>query len=179
MDGVDEIYTRIGIDFGDDKDVMWTVFGTENCNELTTLSLHTSLASKLQGQAKSNGIMVGQNVKNRVPEIAELFNTPALGDRHIYKDEKKQFFYGQFEFEWLRYLKTLPYVKMDANGDLFIQDNKNGIVDREVERRNRLSEATQGILQGTQGLGKDGHLSAKKDAVRFPENKYFYDPTQE
>jgi adenylate cyclase len=59
--GVNRIYTRIGIDLGDDKVTLWHNAGVGECSEVTTTSLHTSLACKLQTQAKSNGIVVGDN----------------------------------------------------------------------------------------------------------------------
>ena len=60
--GVNRIYTRIGIDFGDDKDTLWHNAGIGECSEVTTTSLHTSLACKMQAQAESNGIIVGDNI---------------------------------------------------------------------------------------------------------------------
>jgi len=58
-EGIEDIYTRIGIDFGNDDKVLWSMAGIGECSEITTYSLHTSLASKMQGIANANGIVVG------------------------------------------------------------------------------------------------------------------------
>ncbi len=53
-DGIENINTRIGIDYGDDEDVQWANFGLMDVSELTTNSLHTSLASKMQSYRRGN-----------------------------------------------------------------------------------------------------------------------------
>ena len=60
--GIERIKTRIGMDFGDDKDVLWAMAGTGDTSEVTTVSLHTSLAPKMQHYAISNGTVIGKNV---------------------------------------------------------------------------------------------------------------------
>lgn len=60
--GLDPIYTRIGVDFGGMDDVLWAMAGVDNISEIATYSLYTSLASKMQGYAKSNQIIIGKNI---------------------------------------------------------------------------------------------------------------------
>src|SRR5690606_12612817 len=42
QDGIEDISTRIGIDFGDDENVIWAKAGIGDCSEITTYSLHTN-----------------------------------------------------------------------------------------------------------------------------------------
>jgi adenylate cyclase len=124
QDGVEDIKTRIGIDFGEDEDVMWANFGVGNVSELTTVSLHTSLACKMQANARPNGIVAGQYIKNRLKDCAELFDyvtdSKGLIDRYIFENEKKKFRYTQYAFNWYNYLKSLPFVQCDAQGSLYL-----------------------------------------------------------
>jgi len=61
--GYEPLKIRIGIDFGQDKDVIWSEYGFAPATEVTTTSLHTDLAAKLQSRASSNSILIGDNVK--------------------------------------------------------------------------------------------------------------------
>lgn len=54
---------RIGIDYGNDDEVIWSQYGLVPATEVTTTSLHTDLAAKLQNRASSNTIMIGDNIK--------------------------------------------------------------------------------------------------------------------
>jgi len=95
---------RIGIDYGDKERVLWSHYGLLECNELTTTSLHTDLAAKLQQEASSNGIMLGDNV------IKEL----DLNDKFITdKDEVEYIFskYKMWEFNWENYLTSFDFFK--------------------------------------------------------------------
>ena len=53
--GIEDIYTRIGIDVGEDEDTLWHLAGMQACSEATTCSLHTSLAAHMQGAAWASG----------------------------------------------------------------------------------------------------------------------------
>ncbi len=44
--GIEKIFTRIGVDLGYDRDVVWGMAGIGEISEVTTCSLHTSLAVK-------------------------------------------------------------------------------------------------------------------------------------
>lgn len=81
-DGIEKINTRIGIDFGDDE-VLWANFGLMDVSELTTVNLHTSLASKMQGWASKNGIVLGQHIKDRLQ-----IRTVTVLDRCTHKVKK-------------------------------------------------------------------------------------------
>jgi adenylate cyclase len=126
-DGIENIKTRIGIDIGDDNDVLWANFGIDDVSELTTLSLHTSLASKMQVYAEENGMVVGDNIKDIFRGSDSLFDLvrDSKGEvirRYIHRIPDKNFNYTQYTFNWFRYLKTLPFIGEDADGNLFLKE---------------------------------------------------------
>lgn len=108
-EGVEDIIsTKIGVDFGNDDEVLWFKAGIGECSEITTLSLHTSLASKMMGNAPKHGIVVGENIKNRAaltPDLYDLVkNSKGEVKRYIYEDRNKNLHYTQFTFDWSKFL---------------------------------------------------------------------------
>ncbi|NCU05592.1 MAG: hypothetical protein GXC73_16600 [Chitinophagaceae bacterium] len=139
--GVENIYTRIGIDTGEDSTVLWHLAGMGDCSEVTTCSLHTSLASKLQGNAVSNGIMVGDNIKNNSGCVNELFSIKwnekeKKEERYIYQIPEENFIYTQWQFDWERYLKKHPLVKEKEDGSLYF-DSTTGVGPSVISNRNK------------------------------------------
>ncbi|UUW08954.1 hypothetical protein NLG42_22995 [Flavobacterium plurextorum] len=118
--GIERIYTKIGIDFGDDDKVLWGVAGKEDTSEIATYSLHTSLAAKMQAYAGSNEIIVGQNVKDRA-QFDDKFYSVVTDKRYIFFDQDNSFFYTQYVFDWIKYLKSSPYVATSISGDITIK----------------------------------------------------------
>lgn len=95
--GIENIYTRIGIDLGYDRDVVWGMAGIGEISEVTTCSLHTSLASKMQGKAVSNGIVIGDHVKKESPLLSDYFSpvcarTDNENDRYIFRIPEEGFY---------------------------------------------------------------------------------------
>lgn len=120
--GVSRIYTRIGIDFGNADDTLWHNAGIGECSEVTTTSLHTSLACKMQAQAESNGIVVGDNVLE-LNSYKDYFNYKKYKKdgseyAYVYEIPEDGFRYKQYEFNWERYLKNHPSIDEDAEGNL-------------------------------------------------------------
>lgn len=107
--GIERIKTRVGIDFGDDKDVMWAMAGIDESSEITTISLHTSLAPKMQQHASSNGTVIGKNVIE-FGKIDKEFYSPVLEPRYIHIDAANGLNYGQYHFDWLKFLKQSKYI---------------------------------------------------------------------
>lgn len=110
--GVKPLYVRIGIDLGYKDDVLWSYYGIPSCSELTTTSLHTDLAAKLQAKAPSNGILVGENIKN-ILDIKDDFCSSCYDsnnevDYYIYKGEKH---YRKYNFNWKKYLNSFDFYK--------------------------------------------------------------------
>jgi adenylate cyclase len=151
MEDINRIYTRVGIDFGDDKDVMWTIFGLPGCDELTTNSLHSSLPAKMQSNAPNNGIIVGQNLPdllNDIDSYCDFFRDDRgnidSSKQHIFKMPDGSFNYGQKIFKWESYLKnTFPFVKADESGRLYIDDQYSAEDEAERKRIALLLKETQ------------------------------------
>lgn len=121
--GIENIYTRIGIDLGNNEDVLWASAGIGEISEVTTCSLHTSLASKMQAFAVSNGIVIGDNVIKHDVACSQL-STPVCHrtgketDRYIFEIPDLNFRYTQHDFNWLKYLKKQPFIATDLEGNL-------------------------------------------------------------
>ena len=108
---------RVGVDFGKAEDVLWSYYGIPNCGELTTTSLHTDMAAKLQAKAYDNSILIGGNVKETL-DLKQSFYS-------IYENEtnkekvffnSRQFTYPFFVFNWQEYLLTFPFVNKKSDG---------------------------------------------------------------
>ncbi len=126
--GLDPIKIRVGIDYGNDEEVMWSHYGIANCNELTTTSLHTDLAAKLQHKASVNSIRIGKNLIDAIEMKEEYLSIPKiikngeyLEDRYII--QSSEFNYRQFNFDWKKYLNSFSFYKLNGNGKLEIFDN--------------------------------------------------------
>jgi class 3 adenylate cyclase len=137
--GIDKIFTRIGIDLGYDKDVVWSMAGIGEISEITTCSLHTSLASKMQSSAESNGIVVGKNVKDNLPDQNyDLLNVVSLRtgdekDRYIFKDLESNFFYTQYDFNWLQFLKRQDFIVSPPEGEVWIKRTHDAGREKNIE----------------------------------------------
>ena len=114
--GIKEIYTRAGIDLGHDNQVLWMYSGLGNSGEVTTCSLHTSLAPKMQANATSNGIVTGQNIINQISSSDKYFKVKS---KPIWDYEDGRF-YNQYDFNWERYLVDNDFAKQNIGGDLIL-----------------------------------------------------------
>jgi len=107
--GYPPIQIRVGIDFGNDEQVLWARYGIRNCDEVTSTSLHTDLAAKLQGRAPSNGVMLGDNVRTIIDFPDEFYTTKEItrdgrktADPYVFQFE--QINYRMWQLDWERYL---------------------------------------------------------------------------
>ncbi|MGY8908264.1 MAG: hypothetical protein ACKVIG_00135, partial [Flavobacteriales bacterium] len=114
--GIKEIYTRAGIDLGHDNQVLWMYSGLGNSGEVTTCSLHTSLAPKMQANATSNGIVTGQNIINQISSSDKYFKVKS---KPIWDYEDGRF-YNQYDFNWERYLVDNDFANQNIDGDLIL-----------------------------------------------------------
>lgn len=126
--GVEDIYTRIGIDLGYDSDVVWALAGIGEISEVTTCSLHTSLAAKMQAKAENNGVVIGDNIKSTLIELHPFFTTVCSrkndeNERYIFRIDAKNFYYTQYDFQWFKYLQNLSFIASDLNGRLAFKSN--------------------------------------------------------
>lgn len=124
--GIEKIFTKIGVDFGDDDKVLWGVAGQEQTSEIATYSLHTSLAAKMQAFAGSNEIIVGQNVKEKA-QFDVLLYSVVDEKRYIFSDVDNGFYYTQYVFDWLKYLKSSQYIATSITGDITIKPQVTSI----------------------------------------------------
>jgi adenylate cyclase len=135
--GIENIYTRIGIDLGYDRDVIWGMAGIGEISEVTTCSLHTSLASKMQSSAVSNGIVVGDHVKNESMTLSEFYTpvchrTKNENDRYIFQIPEERFNYTQYDFNWLAFLKRQDFIATDLFGQLQLKQKAAVIPNRDI-----------------------------------------------
>lgn len=97
--GIQDIHTRAGLDLGHSKQVDWFYSGIGESGEVTTCSLHTSLAPKMQSNAKNSGIVVGHNITTQLRK--DKYFEQRSKEIHDYEDGRK---YHQYNFDWERYL---------------------------------------------------------------------------
>jgi len=175
QDGIEDISTRIGIDFGDDEKVIWAKAGIGECCEITTYSLHTNLASKMQSHAKSNGIVIGEFVKNKTQLSDDLFSlvTDSQGNvtkRYIFEDRKNGFLYTQYEFNWSKYLRSLPYLREEGDGLVPVSKE-----DAERERLNKLRQ-TAGLVSGGNAFTDSlRNISSGGTGVKNQPHRFHYE----
>jgi hypothetical protein len=179
IEGIEDINTRIGIDFGNNEQVQWVIFGGGDCSELTTNSLHTSLAPKMQAYAPANGIMIGQNVKDNLGILKEfcdlLRNKEGSVDedsRYIYRDQNKNFYYSQYEFQWIKYLKSFPFVKAGNNNQLQIIYNPQ-LNNLEQDRLSRLLQTEKDFANGSFYINPSGKLNKQAEGEKIQPNKFY------
>lgn len=115
--GVRPLKIRIGIDYGEAKDVLWSYYGIPGCGELTTTSLHTDMAAKLQAKAYDNSILIGGNIKTRL-DLKNAFYSyyeNETNKEHVYYISN-QFTYPFFVFNWFEYLNSFPFMSKSSDG---------------------------------------------------------------
>lgn len=105
------IKIRAGIDYGDNDNVLWSYYGIAGCEELTTTSLHTDMAAKLQAKAYDNSILIGENVKKLLDLKSDFYSyfENQESKEKVYSISS-QFTYPFFVLNWREYLTSLPFV---------------------------------------------------------------------
>ncbi|MGB3777112.1 MAG: adenylate/guanylate cyclase domain-containing protein, partial [Tunicatimonas sp.] len=150
--GIKKIYIRTGIDLGYDRDVVWGMAGIGKISEVTTCSLHTSLASHMQSSAMSNGIVIGDNVRDNA-EVYHEFLSPVCkrteneDDRYIFRIPDKQFNYTQYDFDWLPFLKKQDFIATDLNGILRLKRKVTNTAPRILENIKPIAERSTPYLR--------------------------------
>jgi hypothetical protein len=116
---------RIGIDYGNTDEVIWSEYGLAPATEVTTTSLHTDLAAKLQNKASSNTVMIGNNVKEFLDLPDEFIdikkyqkNYEDIEDKYILDKPEKR--YRMWIFKHNKYLEYFPFLNT-TNFDLKCQ----------------------------------------------------------
>jgi class 3 adenylate cyclase len=109
---IDPPKIRIGIDYGNAEQTLWSYYGLNYCTELTTTSLHTDLAAKLQAKAGANQIMIGQNVVQEL-DLEGVVAEYNRDDPFIFNQS-----YKRYEFFWSKYLLRYDFISKDCSGAL-------------------------------------------------------------
>lgn len=104
---------RIGIDYGRESDVLWSEYGIAPVTEVTTTSIHTDLAAKLQGKARSNSIMIGDNIKEFLDLPEEFLSVRTYQKGYENKEDhfiwnRQGWQYRMWVFEHKKYLQYFP-----------------------------------------------------------------------
>lgn len=110
-----QIKIRIGLDFGNTEDVLWSRYGIYNCDEVTTTSIYTDLASKLQAKAPANSTMIGNNIIDFLDLPEEFYSIKkvqkdgqTVEDTHIY--DNNFITYRMYIFDWEKYLSRFAFL---------------------------------------------------------------------
>lgn len=175
---LEKVYARVGIDFGDAEDVLWGLHGTVDCGELSTTSLHTSLAAKMQKEADSNGIVLGQYMRDRMDDKTLPFCK--VGDpKYIF--QSKDFNYAQYHFIWAAYLKEVlkNNVRIQSDGTLLIDPTTAGwgIAVAPNERLQILGERIRLMEAGNSKafINSSGHITSEPTHIPVPKNSFYSD----
>lgn len=153
--GIDKIFTRIGIDLGYDENVIWAMAGIGEISEVTTCSLHNSLASKMQSSAESNGIVIGDNVKKNIHSMFQDLMSPVCqrtnneNDRYIFRIPNENFNYTQYDLNWLTFLKRQEFITTDIYGNIGIKQKKVINPERNFEHLASIASLNKPYLNGT------------------------------
>lgn len=119
---LDPLRIRIGIDIGDEHQVLWSAYGLGKISEVTSTSIHTDLAAKLQNQAPRNQILIGENLYSYL-DLPEEFlkvrkyieNGETKEAKHILYDSNLKVYYGMRIFDWEMYLKSFAFLPKEQN----------------------------------------------------------------
>lgn len=113
--GIKDVFTRAGLDLGHDNQVLWMYSGLGEAGEVTTSSLHTSLAPKMQATALSNGIVVGQHILNQLSN--DKYFKQKSKPIWDYEDGR---FYNHYDFDWEKYITENDFAVQDQNGNVIL-----------------------------------------------------------
>ena len=143
MGAEDPIGVRIGIDYADDKDIIWGNYGVSGAFEVTATSYYVDVAAKLQQAAKTNKIMIGDNLKKilgfgddylsiktkyKTNDKGLLETVPLRFVKPNYSVRGERINYRQYEFDNVKYFSFLPFGLKDSLIDVQLHASKNGTV---------------------------------------------------
>lgn len=132
---------RLGLDYGDRQNVLWSSYGYPGMDEVTATSYYVDVASKLQHAAGRNEIMIGQSLREAIDFPQELLSLKSeMRDGHRYElryvepnhtdRNGNPINYRQFVLNWKDYLLTTPVASVDS--DLLKAGSSNLSVKAEV-----------------------------------------------
>jgi adenylate cyclase len=174
-DGIERIYTRIGIDFGYHDDILWAINGTRDFNELTTTGLHTSLAKTMQGCGYANSIIVGDNIKENI--ISHDDFCTVLKDKNGRPDESNRYvftdpLYAQFDFNWYSFLKRFKLLDADGSNEYIktvtVSTSNQNLLDK-------LRTDTNLVKSNLAHTDQSGFLNTNTGVKNLPHSFYYED----
>lgn len=108
---------RIGIDIGDEHQVLWSSYGLDQTTEVTSTSIHTDLAAKLQAKAPRNNILIGENVYSYMDLPEEFIKIKTVSkngekqeDKYVINDTHLKAYYQMRIFDWEKYLSSFSFL---------------------------------------------------------------------
>ncbi|ETT73178.1 MULTISPECIES: nucleotide-binding domain-containing protein [Bacillus] len=115
--GLEPLRIRIGIDIGDEHQVLWSSYGLNQIAEVTSTSIHTDLAAKLQAKAPRNNILIGENVFSFMDLPEEFVKIKTFikdgkqkEDKYILNDTHLKASYQMRIFDWETYLGSFSFL---------------------------------------------------------------------
>lgn len=113
---------RIGIDIGDDDQVLWSEYGVGGVTEITSTSIHTDLAAKLQSKAPKNSVLIGENIY-RYLDLPEEFwkvkikteDGKKKEDKYIINDARLGAYYQMRLFDWEKYIQSFSFLPKESD----------------------------------------------------------------
>ncbi|MDF9845016.1 MULTISPECIES: guanylate cyclase [unclassified Paenibacillus] len=193
QNGLEPLKIRIGIDIGDNESVLWSKYGIGDITEITTTSLHTDLAAKLQSRANGNNIMIGENIYTYL-DLPNSFldvktyqeNYQVVEDKYILKSPT----YSMRLFNWNKYLNQFSFLPKEG-GDIISSPDQFEvkcylILDgKEIEYRSNSFALEKGLnlkyVLDTKfvkpsyikwRVENSGEEATKESALSFPMEKY-------
>jgi hypothetical protein len=176
----DKISTRTGIDFGDDDKVSWYRLGIGEASEVTTVSLHTSLAPKMQANAEVNGIVIGDHVKTRLALDAYISKVTYIKDG-VVKDDDYIYtnpYYRQHKFNWQSWLSTKFNFIKRVGSEVVIDYGLELPALRRAYDDDRQMLRILGYDSGTTFISNAGVPNLNNSGTAAPENKFYADFNQ-
>jgi class 3 adenylate cyclase len=113
---------RIGLDYGKDDDVLWSHYGLPGCSELTTTSLHTDMAAKLQQKAAGNEVRIGNNIRAQLDLPSEFWRVPTKDNGAYEINAISEIDYRQFIFDWRKFLASYDFVTYNERTKQLVTD---------------------------------------------------------
>lgn len=172
--GLNPIKIRIGIDFGRDDQVLWSHYGIPGCAELTTTSLHTDLAAKLQAKAESNSIVIGGNVVDELDLPDDYYTgvyTSLNGIKELERYIIRDISYRQQKFEWKKYLQSYDFINRSGDG------NYLEIIEKDFKIKCEIYDADgqniEPYYQNSRSIEKHKKI---KFTIYFKNNEYHKQP---
>jgi len=121
----DSVGIRIGLDHGPRDHVLWASYGYAGMSEVTATSFYVDVASKLQGQAGFNRVLIGQSLKEFLDFPDELLEVPTRsrdGEKELdpyirpnyTRPDGSRMNYRKYRLKWERYLAGSHVAIADA-----------------------------------------------------------------